>query len=204
MSELTPERLREIEARCEAATPGPLHCAGPCVRDEDDHDVLMINCKPWSWEPNYGERSESQIYADAQFFAAAITDIPDLLAYVKKLRDERDGLRSAIQAFLDGEYLHPKKYRPNHCQHGTEYWQECARCDIEYFERVLADPAECLKVRDAEKDKRMAFLEEQLAIATTGLDQCIDQIGARLAFSLMKDSVERYGGFSGGSAGGKP
>lgn len=45
---------------------------------------------------------------------------------------------SAIRAYLKGDYDHPRRYRPDHCPHGTEYWQECAQCDIAHFTNALA------------------------------------------------------------------
>jgi hypothetical protein len=49
-------------------------------------------------------------------------------------------LERGICDFLAGDYPHPRKYRPNKCPHGTDYWQECAACDEAHFENLLGKP----------------------------------------------------------------
>lgn len=50
---------------------------------------------------------------------------------------ELERLRAGIQAMLDGNYPHPRKYRPGKCPHGTPYYDECTRCDGEWLRGLL-------------------------------------------------------------------
>jgi lipopolysaccharide biosynthesis regulator YciM len=47
-------------------------------------------------------------------------------------------ITQAVQAYLNGDYDQPKRYRPNHCPHGTEYYNDCAVCDLTHFQKALA------------------------------------------------------------------
>ena len=95
MSEMTPDRLAEIKARVEAATPGPWRseysgATGPVVMDDEARTALdhIARC------PHF--RSHS----DAEFIAHARTDIPDLLAEVKRLRALGDRLAATVSLLL--------------------------------------------------------------------------------------------------------
>lgn len=55
--------------------------------------------------------------------------------------DARDAeitrLKTGIQRYLDGDYDHPRKYRPNKCPHGTPYSQPCEICTDNHFQKLL-------------------------------------------------------------------
>lgn len=50
---------------------------------------------------------------------------------------EVERLRAGIQDMLDGNYPHPRKYRPGKCPHGTPYYDECLNCDDEWLRKLL-------------------------------------------------------------------
>jgi hypothetical protein len=88
MNPLTPERLAEIEKRCNAATAGPWRTAmsykkehyGPLVAAvAPGHHIQAENCSGGTY-PN----------TDMDFIAHARTDIPDLLNEIKRLREEEE------------------------------------------------------------------------------------------------------------------
>lgn len=53
--------------------------------------------------------------------------------------DEVARLRAGIQAMLDGDYPHPRKFRhtTRKCPHGTPYYEECAQCDDSWLVALL-------------------------------------------------------------------
>jgi len=53
------------------------------------------------------------------------------------LQAKVEKLTKAITDFREGNYAHPRSYRPNNCPHGAHYWRECADCDEEYWQSVL-------------------------------------------------------------------
>ncbi len=86
--------VEEIEARCEAATPGPwrisrLRDGGDLVMQATDDAArnpigVVVDCS----DP-YGFNGDP----DAAFIAAAREDVPALIAEIRKLRMERDAFR---------------------------------------------------------------------------------------------------------------
>lgn len=83
---LTPEELAAMEARCEAATPGPWNDRDELeLRDPNGYAVV------WFYPPNTDlwEHQGTELH-DANFIAHARTDVPRLIAEVKRLR-EREG-----------------------------------------------------------------------------------------------------------------
>ncbi len=89
MNPMTPERLAEIKARCDAATPGPV-----VVVERGTHYDYDIAAGP-DIEKQYGfygySRGMFWHEADAQFYAHAREDVPDLVAEIERLRVEVDG-----------------------------------------------------------------------------------------------------------------
>lgn len=85
------DRLDEIRAREEAATPGPWVAFGHFNTDEqvtimadtDGGEYVAIWDRPWA----IGGHDERSIRDDAAFIANARQDIPYLLAEVERLRD---------------------------------------------------------------------------------------------------------------------
>ena len=57
--------------------------------------------------------------------------------YVAQLINEVEFLRGSIRKFLEGDYPHPRTYRPNQCPHEKYYWEDCDQCDGEFFEKIL-------------------------------------------------------------------
>ncbi len=78
MNPLTPERLAEIEKRCNAATAGPWF-------------PWLVEKVGWTIQVGVGwlfRASAKGTEQDARFIAHARTDIPDLLSEIKRLREE--------------------------------------------------------------------------------------------------------------------
>jgi hypothetical protein len=105
-AEMTPERLVEIQARADQATPQEWQ-----ARREDEDSVVAWTKNEGEWitrlatiNPPFEEdidpeneppESVSQRWANAKFIAAARQDVPDLLAYISYLEALiRDGLAS--------------------------------------------------------------------------------------------------------------
>lgn len=102
---LTDEQLQEIEARCNAATPGPWAWAAgrSTVLGEDgiiaaDGEEIFVNCGRGAGDP---------IDEDRQFLVAAREDIPALLAEIKALKAERDEAVSDKQRM---DWMEQQKY----------------------------------------------------------------------------------------------
>jgi len=107
---MTDDELTVIRARAEAATPGPWEA----VKLYDVTDTTYIDGCDFSFNGDINvevERAgleypewvmigpdspeQKQIHADAEFIAAARTDIPALLAEVERLRTENAELEAA-------------------------------------------------------------------------------------------------------------
>ncbi len=81
------ERLAEIQARCNAATPGPwfhevtsdVQRVGPKIGNEHPYDGVGPTFEVWRKQPGRLE--------DLMFIAASRSDVPDLIAEVKRLRN---------------------------------------------------------------------------------------------------------------------
>lgn len=88
---LTDERLAEIEARCNAATPGPWDSCTAICGSGDSAIIAPIHGRSCVLALVYAEVDEQgkdvvRSMRDAAFIAAARTDVPDLLAEVRRLR----------------------------------------------------------------------------------------------------------------------
>lgn len=101
---LTPERIAEIEARLNAATPGPWRWgAGRSeVLCEDgiiaaDGSAVFVNCGRGSGEPSCD---------DADFIAHAPDDIRDLLAELQAAREREGKLREALEKIIEMNRQH--------------------------------------------------------------------------------------------------
>ncbi|WP_435112189.1 hypothetical protein [Nocardiopsis synnemataformans] len=83
--------LEAIEARANAATEGPLRIEvqefGRVVLSPAGRVVASVSLA-----------SDAQEKADAEFFTAARTDVPDLVARVRALEDENQRMRDEIAA----------------------------------------------------------------------------------------------------------
>lgn len=97
---LNPEELAAMEARCEAATPGPWNDRDELeLRDPNGYAVV------WFYPPNTDlwEHQGTELH-DANFIAHARTDMPRLIAEVKRLREEANtrDLQARIWYKADG------------------------------------------------------------------------------------------------------
>lgn len=75
---MTPARLADIEGREKAATPGPWEILDYATYE--DHDECCLELQD--------DTIESSKHENAEFIATARTDIPDLLAEVRRLTAE--------------------------------------------------------------------------------------------------------------------
>ena len=66
----------------------------------------------------------------------------DLLRDLSISIEHNEQLQAAITNFREGNYPNPRSHRPNPCLHGTQYWQECESCSIEYWDSVLPPESE--------------------------------------------------------------
>lgn len=96
---LTAERLAEIKARAEKATPGPWF-----LRDEGTFGEVLVQYRT---EPHgfrfpvaRAVRSTPGYAESAEFIAHARQDVPDLVAEVERLREENEELLEAIGTVL--------------------------------------------------------------------------------------------------------
>ncbi len=95
---MTPERQAEIEARLEAATPGPWSSSREDMdsyipsTDGDTNLVVFVYRDPHERIPVMGGSERP----DARLIAAAPTDIRDLLAEVSRLRGENERLEATV------------------------------------------------------------------------------------------------------------
>jgi hypothetical protein len=56
---------------------------------------------------------------------------------IVELTFEVNRLRHGIQNILDGNYPHPRTYRPHSCPHGVAYWEECEQCNSDALSKLL-------------------------------------------------------------------
>lgn len=91
---ITETELTDIEARVNAATPGPWEAVGWDVRTkitaDDQRGYLIASCQPSAF-PENGARN-------AEFLSHTREDVPALIAEVRRLQSE-----NARQALLLGE-----------------------------------------------------------------------------------------------------
>jgi hypothetical protein len=83
---MTNEELAEIEARANAATPGPWNDTSEGVASEKENYYI---CECYQNDPD-----DVIIDADRKFIAHARDDIPNLIAEIKRLRT---GIKCAIE-----------------------------------------------------------------------------------------------------------
>ena len=82
--------LDAIEARAEVATPGPWTIKRGGVRSSE-----------WLLDPDLDGWGHIDFEADAEFIAAARSDVPALVAEVRRLQAERDEARAGYQAAVE-------------------------------------------------------------------------------------------------------
>lgn len=98
---LTEERLAEIKARADAATPGPWSpIIGMTAGDPREHPVICkvaVEFQVWS-RPDATRPMDAQ-HKNTRFIANARTDVPALIAEIEQLRAEVDTLRNALKTY---------------------------------------------------------------------------------------------------------
>lgn len=89
---MTPEQLAEIEARAEAATPGPWEWDRQWIEDEDEAIYVPQGATLGPTLIQLGDTYEGHRY-DCAFIAHARQDIPALIAEVRRLQAENKQLK---------------------------------------------------------------------------------------------------------------
>jgi hypothetical protein len=120
------ERLEQIRARAEAATPGPWefdsYCRVICNPDvfcDDEHDGVNL-----AYVPAWNGDTACQPHSDnAEFIANARADIPYLLDRLAASEREVDVLRVALKPFTD-EFIGEDA----RCHMGIVPMERCVRC----------------------------------------------------------------------------
>jgi hypothetical protein len=81
--------------------------------------------------PNYShDNGEPEVSAELS---------PDAMAMnFEWVKTEIIRLRQGIQDMLNGNYPHPRAYRPGKCPHDVWYFDECPSCDEAHLQAVLA------------------------------------------------------------------
>jgi hypothetical protein len=93
---MTDDELQAIEARADAATPGPWHLATACCDDDENFSNV---------EAGHTDIASDVPNADAVFIVAARTDVPALVKEVRRLRQDgvlmtRETAREFIKATI--------------------------------------------------------------------------------------------------------
>ncbi|MEA3225094.1 MAG: hypothetical protein U9Q07_04025 [Planctomycetota bacterium] len=101
------KQLRKIEARCEAATPGPWE-AEVCELDAGVVNDIGLICTTLSYDDEDNQNTNG---GDAIFIAAARDDVPDLVAEVRQQRRREEGLKQLIAGLgynivIDDDHIH--------------------------------------------------------------------------------------------------
>jgi hypothetical protein len=93
---ITPEKLAELEALCENATPGPwlIDYSGTAAVYEDDAAGRTIFL---AGSPHCPPRSESETNCNLRFIAAARTALPEAIAEIRRLQSELQRLQPQPQ-----------------------------------------------------------------------------------------------------------
>lgn len=91
MPKLTEEKIAELRALCEKATPGPWGTRGLSdhIRVESSAPTKNV-AKCGSSKPSPREPDMEEVHANAEFIVAARTALPDLLSDLEEARRERD------------------------------------------------------------------------------------------------------------------
>lgn len=111
---LTDERLREVRARLEARTAGEWIDGGSYEEEGEGvafsvHEIAVCYHGQHGYRRIYAPRAagpQADARADAQFIAAAPTDLTALLAEVEALRADVEMLRADRDAYMTSHYAH--------------------------------------------------------------------------------------------------
>ena len=91
---MTPERLNELQALCDAASPAPWGTVENSVPSPAILLQFEWNEADQEWDRNVGKING---VPDAAFIAAARTALPELIARVRELEADNDRLRYEIR-----------------------------------------------------------------------------------------------------------
>lgn len=91
--------LDEMQARCDAATPGPWK-----LKPVDDHKRIIFGPNGNSWGTDVGEIDSDDADYDeamrtAEFVSHARTDMPRLIAALRVAMEALDGIESGANSF---------------------------------------------------------------------------------------------------------
>lgn len=106
MPDLSPERLADIEARANAATPGPWDFVETWEQEMIwlelvAGDGTFILRAPLLYARESDSEKHNRHQANLEFAAFARRDIPDLLAALKQAQQERDRAAAALQKLVE-------------------------------------------------------------------------------------------------------
>lgn len=95
------DRIAQIQARLDAATPGPWEDRVDDRTDEVDvfHDQEQV-----SFVASCGDKSQPRVLADAMFIANAPEDVAFLLSQLAEVTNQRDQARTHRRAAWDAGY----------------------------------------------------------------------------------------------------
>jgi len=65
-----------------------------------------------------------------------------LLQLIDSTREALKIARKAMTDYLAGDYVSPRNFRPDKCEHGIFYFETCENCIDQHFVRALARIAE--------------------------------------------------------------
>lgn len=74
-------------------------------------------------------------------------------------------LRAAIEAYIRGDYDHPRNHRPGQCRHGIEFYDVCEQCIDEHFMKAL-EAAVAAEARSAETETGSVHEDAAHAVGT--------------------------------------
>lgn len=176
---MTPDlNLDEIEARANRATPGPW------IPENNSFKRIFhgehVVCDPYSALPDPKHKSHSILFeqrdANADFIAHARTDIPALIAEVKRLREENERLRDEYREETEcgnkirsiiGHTANALKGRPapltQHSWHDLPQVAAKLRAKVAAGDRILHEIACATPKFD---DPRLEYVEIQVDRAT--------------------------------------
>ena len=103
---MTPERLKQINARCEAATEGPWKIGHRLY----DDGAVMCRCAPGPCTPDADGKIKGNLFNanfaighrenDNAFIAHARQDLPDCTAEIERLQKDRDKWRKEAERVI--------------------------------------------------------------------------------------------------------
>jgi hypothetical protein len=124
---MTDDELKAIEARANAATPGPWHLA---ITGDDDPDRANI-------EAGAIDVCDNPTNDDATFIAHARTDVPALVAEVRRLRRHSEALYELLS--LRDVHIEPKNKGDAQVAATLTQIMRHAVLEPEVFERLVDD-----------------------------------------------------------------